>query len=428
MPDNGSLRWSQMENLINSMLGGYELVEELGKGGMATVYKAFQPKLDRSVAVKVLDPGYISDDSDVLARFRREAKVIAPLRHPNILTVYDYGEEEGLAYIVMEYVEGGTLKDQLQGEPFSWERAVSLGIGVGRALAFAHGQGIVHRDVKPANILLPTEDWPLLADFGLVKLQQARRALTQAGMILGTPDYTSPEQALGESTDHRADIYALGVVLYEMVAGQLPFVAKKAFDVLLMHINDPVPNPRDLVADIPASVAEVITKAMAKSSDDRYQRMQDMVDSLESARDAITAPGRFGLPRVDETLHHATVQIDSIQSSLKGPRFVVIATGSLLLIPNQDEVLIGRADPRGNVVPDIDLAMYGGGSAGVSRQHARLLRSADGWIIEDLRSTNGTYVNDQLVSSTQPTSLNDGDSVRCGQLLLTFHVDETNPL
>jgi serine/threonine protein kinase len=264
MPDNGSLRWSQMENLINSMLGGYELVEELGKGGMATVYKAFQPKLDRSVAVKVLDPGYISDDSDVLARFRREAKAIALLRHPNILTVYDYGEEEGLAYIVMEYVEGGTLKDQLQGEPFSWERAVSLGIGVGRALAFAHGQGIVHRDVKPANILLPTEDWPLLADFGLVKLQQARRALTQAGMILGTPDYTSPEQALGESTDHRADIYALGVVLYEMVAGQLPFVAKKAFDVLLMHINDPVPNLRDLVADIPASVAEVITKAMAK--------------------------------------------------------------------------------------------------------------------------------------------------------------------
>lgn len=417
-----------MENLINSMLGGYELVEELGQGGMAAVYKAFQPKLERWVAVKVLDPGYISDDSDVLARFRREAKAIALLRHPNILTVYDYGEEEGLAYIVMEYVEGGTLKDRLRGEPFGWERAVNLSIGVGRALAFAHGQGIIHRDVKPANILLPTEDWPLLADFGLVKLQQARRALTQAGMILGTPDYTSPEQALGETTDHRADIYALGVVLFEMVTGRLPFKAKKAFDVLLMHINDPVPQPRDLVSDIPKTVESVIIKALAKSPDERYLRMQDMVTSLESARDAVTVPGRFTPPRVDETLHHATVQIDLIQSSLRGPRFVVVATGSLLLIPIQDEVLIGRADPRGNVVPDIDLSMYGGGSAGVSRQHARLLHSADGWAIEDLRSTNGTYVNDQPVSPTQPAPLNNGDSVRCGQLLLTFHVDETHPL
>jgi serine/threonine-protein kinase len=208
-----------MESLIDRTLGGYNLTEELGMGGMATVYKAYQPRLERSVAMKVLDPAFITDDSDVLARFRREAKAIAALRHPNILTVYDYGEEEGLAYIVMEYVEGGTLKDRLEGEPFEPQRAVGLSIGVGRALAFGHDQGIIHRDVKPANILLPREDWPLLADFGLVKLQQARRALTQAGMILGTPDYTSPEQALGEAADHRADIYALGVVLYEMITG-----------------------------------------------------------------------------------------------------------------------------------------------------------------------------------------------------------------
>ncbi|MEJ2559635.1 MAG: serine/threonine-protein kinase, partial [Anaerolineae bacterium] len=157
-----------MKSLINETLGGYSLVEELGRGGMAVVYKAYQPKLERSVAVKVLDPVYTSEDSDVLARFRREAKAIAALRHPNILTVYDYGEEQGLAYIVMEYVEGGTLKDRLQGKSFDWERALDLGVGVGRALAFAHDRGIVHRDVKPANILLPREDWPLLADFGLV--------------------------------------------------------------------------------------------------------------------------------------------------------------------------------------------------------------------------------------------------------------------
>lgn len=418
-----------MEDLINSTLGGYSLVEELGKGGMATVYKARQPKLERWVAVKVLDPAYISDDSDELARFRREARAIAALRHPNILTVYDYGEEEGRAYIVMEYVEGGTLKDRLRGEPFDWQRAVRLSLGIGRALAFAHDQGRIHRDVKPANVLLPTEDWPLLADFGLVKLQKARRALTQAGMILGTPDYTSPEQALGEATDHGADIYALGVVLFEMVTGQLPFVAEKAFDVLLMHINEAPPTPRDLISDIPEMVEDVILKALAKRSEERYPHMQDMVDSLENIRDTLHSPTQLTPPpRADETIHHATVQIDSVQSFLSGPRFIVAATGSLLLIPNKDEVLIGRADPRSSVTPDIDLSMYGGGSAGVSRQHARLLRKGDGWVIEDLRSTNGTYVNDQPVPPSQPAPLKGGDSVRCGQLLLTFHTDEADSL
>jgi serine/threonine-protein kinase len=417
-----------MESLINQTLGGYSLVEELGKGGMAVVYKAKQPKLERWVAVKVLDPAYISDDSDVLARFRREGKAIAALSHPNILTVHDYGEEEGLAYLVMEYVEAGTLKEQLQGEPFDWKRAVNLSIGVGRALAYAHDQGIIHRDVKPANILLPSEDWPKLADFGLVKLQQARRALTQAGMILGTPDYTAPEQALGETTDHRADIYSLGVVLFEMVTGQLPFVAERAFDVLLMHINETPPTPSDLVSGIPETVSNVISKALAKSPDERYLQMRDMLANLETVWDLVQPPSHLAVPGVDETIHHATVQIDSIQSVLKGPRFVVVATGSLLLVPNQDQVLIGRADPRSSVIPDIDLSMYGGGSAGVSRQHARMVREANGWSIEDLSSTNGTYVNDEAVPPSQPAPLKDGDTVRCGQLVLTFHTDEASSL
>jgi serine/threonine protein kinase len=396
---------------------------------MATVYKAYQPKLERWVAVKVLDPAYITDDSDVLARFRREAKAIAALRHPNILTVYDYGEEEGLAYIVMEYVEAGTLKDRLKGEPFEPQRAVGLAIGVGRALASGHDQGIIHRDVKPANILLPREDWPLLADFGLVKLQQARRALTLAGMILGTPDYTSPEQALGETADHRADIYALGVVLFEMITGHLPFKAEKAFDVLLMHINEPPPEPRKLAPDTPEIVEDIILKALAKSPTKRYPDMQDMVTSLEAAWATFRMPVHLAPPQADDTIHHATVQIDSVQSFLKGPRFVVAATGSPLLIPQKDEVLIGRADPRGKVVPDIDLSVYGGGTAGVSRQHARMLRTGENWMIEDLRSTNGTFINEKRVPPSEPTSLSDGDSVRCGQLVLTFHTtDEADSL
>jgi len=415
-----------MESLINKTLGGYGLVEELGKGGMAVVYKAYQSKLERWVAVKVLDPVYTSEDSEVLTRFRREAKAVAQLRHPNILTVYDYGEEDGLAYIVMEYVKGGTLKDRLTGDPLDKQRAVHLGMAVGRALAFAHGQGIVHRDVKPANILLPSEDWPLLADFGLVKLQQARRALTQPGMALGTPAYTAPEQALGETSDHRADVYALGVVLFEMVTGHLPFESDRPFEVLLMHINDEPPRPRDLVPDIPEPVESIILRALAKSPDDRYTDMNDMVAGLEAAQMiALAAQHPQDLAQADETIHPGTMQISSVQSLLTGPRFVVVGTGALLPIPPKDEVLIGRAAPLSNITPDIDLSAYGGGTAGVSRQHARLLRKDDGWTIEDLRSTNGTYVNSHPVSPAQPAPLKDGDDVRCGQLALTFHGGES---
>jgi serine/threonine protein kinase len=416
-----------MQTLIDKTLGGYHLVEELGKGGMASVYKAYQPKLERWVAVKVLDPGYISDDSEILARFRREARAIAALRHPNILAVYDYGEEEGLAYIVMEYVERGTLKGRLQGEPFDWHRAVDLSIGVGRALAFAHDQGIIHRDVKPANILLPREDWPLLADFGLAKLQQARRALTQAGVILGTPDYTAPEQALGETTDHRADVYALSVVLFEMLTGQLPFRAKRAFDVLLMHINEQPPQPRDLAPAIPEALENIVLKGMSKSPDERYPSMKDMLTSLEVVRNTYRYSSHLVPPETDETMHSTTVQIDAVQSLLNGPHFVVAATGSMLHIPLKEEVLIGRTDPRSNKVPDIDLSLYGGASAGISRQHARLLRRDDNWIIEDLNSTNGTYVNDQVVSASMPVALTEGDRVRCGHLVLTFHTHEADP-
>ena len=150
-----------MKNLVGKHIGKYHLVEEVGQGGMAVVYKAYQARLERWVAVKVLDPIYTANNLETLARFRLEARAIAALRHPNILTVYDYGDDEGFEYIVMEYVEGGTLKQRLTGIPFDWPRAVTLTIAIGKALAFAHGQGIIHRDVKPANVLLPAVDWPL---------------------------------------------------------------------------------------------------------------------------------------------------------------------------------------------------------------------------------------------------------------------------
>jgi hypothetical protein len=167
---------------------------------------------------------------------------------------------------------------------------------------------------------------------------------------------------------------------------------------------------------------------MEKSPAERFPTMQDMLEHLEAARAALRF-SPFGVPpRADETLYHTTMQIGSVDSLLQGPHFVVVAAGAILLIPPKNEVLIGRADPRGNVVPDIDLSLYGGGSAGVSRQHARLLRREAGWVIEDLRSTNGTYVNDRPVAAAEPQALSDGDNVRCGQLVLTFHTHEADPV
>nr|MBC8252965.1 serine/threonine protein kinase [Ardenticatenia bacterium] len=271
-----------MNNLIGTTIGSYNLVEEIGKGGMAIVYKAYQPKLDRWVAVKVLDPAYTTNNFEVLARFRKEAKAIAGVRHPNILTIHDYGEEDGLEYIVMEYVEGGTLKDQLTSTPFDWKRATALAIGVGQALATAHSHGIIHRDVKPANVLMPRENWPLLADFGLAKIKEDRQSLTEPGITLGTPTYTSPEQALGEPIDQRADIYALGVLLYEMVTGRAPFASDRHFEVMLLHMSEPPPRPRDEVPGIPDKLESIILKALEKQPSDRYSQMADMVEELET--------------------------------------------------------------------------------------------------------------------------------------------------
>jgi serine/threonine protein kinase len=220
----------------------------------------------------------------------------------------------------------------------------------------------------------------------------------------------------------------LSVVLFEMLTGQLPFRAKRAFDVLLMHINEQPPQPRDLAPAIPEALENIILKSMSKSPDERYPSMKDMLTNLEVVRNAYRYPSHLVPPETDETMHSATVQIDAVQSLLKGPHFVVVATGSTLHIPLKEEVLIGRTDPRSKTVPDIDLSLYGGASAGISRQHARLLRKDDNWIIEDLNSTNGTYVNDGVVSSATPVALTEGDRVRCGHLVLTFHTHEADPL
>ncbi len=271
-----------MNPYIGKTLGGYQILEQIGQGGMATIYKAYQPSMDRYVAIKVL-PSHFTEDETFVARFTQEARTLARLEHPHILPVYDYGEQEGITYLVMRYIDAGTLKDLIARQgPMALDETVRLFSQVGSALDYAHSQGVVHRDIKPTNVLIQRGN-AFLTDFGIAKLVAGTAQFTATGAIVGTPAYMSPEQGLGATVDQRSDIYALGVVLYEMVVGRVPYEAETPLAVLLKHVNDPLPPPRHVKPDLPEAVERVILKAMAKSPDDRFQSAADMVSALQRA-------------------------------------------------------------------------------------------------------------------------------------------------
>jgi len=273
-----------MTNLIGQSLGRYHILEQLGEGGMATVYKAYDTRLERNVAIKVIRTDVYGSSvlERILKRFEREAKALARLSHPNIVKVHDYGEYEGAPYLVMEYLPGGTLKQKL-GKPIRWQDAARLIILLARAMEFAHQRGVVHRDVKPSNILITESGEPMLSDFGVAKIfdEEATVDLTGTSATVGTPEYMAPEQVVSKSVDHRADIYALGVVFYEMVTGRKPYLADTPMAVLFKHASEPLPLPKSFVPDLPDDVEKVLIKALAKQPEDRYQNMTELAIALE---------------------------------------------------------------------------------------------------------------------------------------------------
>ena len=273
-----------MDNLIGQNLGRYHVIEPLGQGGMAAVYKAFDTTLERNVAIKIIrsDRKEGTEQNDFLRRFQREARALAQLDHPYILKVLDYGEQEGTPYLVMPYIQGGTLKDKL-GSPMPFRQAAALLAPVAQALDYAHQRGIIHRDVKPANILISESGAPLLSDFGIAKIISGggeSTQLTATGVGIGTPDYMAPEQWMGKA-DGCTDIYSLGVVFFQMVTGRLPFTAETPAAVLIMHMQDPLPRPSDFVPDLPEAVEQVIFKALAKDPADRFESMGAFAGALE---------------------------------------------------------------------------------------------------------------------------------------------------
>ncbi len=300
-----------MSFALGENVGPYRITAQLGSGGMATVYKAYHAALDRYVAIKVLHPAF-KEDPNFLARFQREAKIVAKLEHPHIVPVYDFSEHGGQPYLVMRFIEGETLKARLQTAKLALLQVMEIVRPVCQALVYAHGQGVLHRDIKPSNILLTPGGGVFLTDFGLARMALAGESTLTRDTLVGTPQYISPEQAQGlANLDARTDIYSLGVVLYELLVGRVPYQADTPYAVVHDHIYTPLPMPRSLNAALPEALERVLLKALAKERDDRFATVADLLAALEkamaeSAEQATPSPEVVGVPVsavVEPTLH-----------------------------------------------------------------------------------------------------------------------------
>ena len=314
--------------LIGKTLGKHRIIEHLGSGGMSDVYKAYQPGLDRYIAIKVLHP-FLARQEDFLNRFQREAKVVAMLRHPNVIQVYDfdYDEDDDAYYMVMEFIDGPTLKDRLKDcadahTLLPYVESANIGVAVANALDYAHQRGMVHRDVKPGNIMFGQDDQAILTDFGIAKIVNLSE-LTATGTMVGTPAYVSPEQGLGQTGDERSDIYSLGVVLYQMVTGQLPFEAETFMGVVLKHINEAPPAPSLMNPEVRPALVAVILKAMAKDPKERYQTAGQLAIELRQSIASMPEPGEtedaVPEPAAERTMITAAPQEWAMATMLSGP-------------------------------------------------------------------------------------------------------------
>jgi eukaryotic-like serine/threonine-protein kinase len=291
--------------MIGTVLSGrYRLEAKLGSGGMSTVYLARDQTLDRQVAVKVMHRE-MSEQADQLERFRQEARAVAKLSHPNVVSVIDAGEDGGHPYIVFEYVEGETLKQRITRDgALEPQEAIAYAIEIARGLSMAHARNMVHRDIKPQNVLIDAEGRAKLTDFGISR-QLEQDGMTATGRVLGTTDYVAPEQAMGRKVDPRSDLYSLGVVLYEMLVGQVPFQADSQVGVAMKHVNEELPDVQRRRPEVSAAVALVVERATAKDPAERYQDVGEMADDLSTALEVEAA-------RAGSTTGEATSVLDAV--------------------------------------------------------------------------------------------------------------------
>jgi serine/threonine protein kinase len=323
-------------------IGRYEIKSELGRGGMATVYRAYDPRFEREVAVKVLPPELLHADPQFKLRFEREAKIIAQLEHPSIVPVYDVGDEGGQPYFVMRYMPGGSLSERIKARVLTVEEAIGILEKIAPGMDEAHAKGIVHRDLKPSNILFDGKGAPYISDFGIAKLSQAQAGSVTGSAIIGTPAYMAPEQASGETVDGRSDIYALGIILFEMLTGRQPYEADTPMAVAIKHITEPVPHILDANPGLPPGIETVIQVAMAKSKNDRFPTAVELVNALREV-----SSGRVEAATIVGTYSNTK----TIKANLKVPAAVpapVVAKKSF--------------NPWLVIIPLLLLGMLGGGA------------------------------------------------------------------
>lgn len=308
-------------------VGPYEIVEQIGSGGMATVYRAYQPKLDRDVALKVMHQMYAQDDN-FRARFEREARIVASLDHPAIVPIYDFDEHNQQPYLVVKLIEGQTLKRMLRKGALKPAQTVIIMLKIADALTYAHERGVLHRDVKPSNILIDPDGRPYLTDFGLARLKEAGESTQSVDTMLGTPHYVSPEQASGNTElSNRTDVYSFGVVLYELTTGRVPFMNETTLATIHDHIYSQPSPPREVKADIPPGVEVVLLRALAKNPDDRYPTPNALMEAYQAAMEGsvITAPAEQVTPRTDD---ESEVRKRGFDFGLAGVSRPVIAVGN----------------------------------------------------------------------------------------------------
>jgi serine/threonine protein kinase len=391
---------------VGKQVGDYAVTGRIGEGGMGAVYLA-EDESGKKYALKVLLTAQ-GENEEFKRRFERESRYASSLNHPNIVRVHDFGEQNGQAYMIMEFVEGRDLASEISAGKLSPARTIAILEKIASALDAVHETGLYHRDVKPANILVADDEEtgelrPRLTDFGLSKQpSQDSSPLTSAGFFVGTCQYVAPEQILAKDLDHRVDVYSLGCLVYECLAGEPPFKRPREEQVLYAHIQDPPPKLTELRADLPPAIDDVIAKALAKDPDERYSTCRQLV---EAAREALEPVLEAEEEEQDVPDTSEAPAADSLRLRVTAGN----AEGSEIRV--DDEFRIGRQEEGDGTL---------GQDAEISRHHARIARSGSAFTIEDLGSTNGTFVNGRRISGTE--ILSQGDRIMVGATTLVVQV------
>lgn len=389
-----------MQDLTGTAWGRFQIIEERGRGGMAVVYKAYDGVLQRTVALKVL-LSLLAANEEFTRRFRREAVTAANLRHPNIVVIYDVGSHENFQYIVMEYLPGPTLQQEIQSVgAIPMNRCLSILGQLADALDYAHQQGLIHRDVKPANVIIGSRDHATLTDFGLVKAAKTSK-ITGQGSALGTLKYMSPEQAAGKELDNRSDVYSLGVIVYEMLTGESPFTGTTPFQTLQKLMHKPPPPFAAYNAPVPANIEQIVFRALAKDPDKRFS------SAGEFARAMLETAGVQRPRRQRGDTDAITRKVCLLLLGSDGREFPLYAGHSS----------VGRDVSNQIIIPHQQ----------VSRQHARIRCKGTDCTVLDLQSTNGTFLNGVQIPPGEPRSLRAGDVLGFGPVSLLVVVPSRKP-